>query len=421
MFFEYFCIHEVNQILTELHDSHEHQDKRRLIAQLARRATALEQKWIVKTILKDLKLSLGHERILRSLHPRAMELYSHSSNLQAVLEAIRKKPDSTADEQKQISGMINNIFFQTIKPMLSFRLSPHRVGGVVDPQPAVPGGEMPPAPRLVLETKYDGERIVAHIDKDAGRLGLYTRNARDYTGMYGPAMQSHIFRSVQGSRAVLDGEMLSYDELAKSFVPFGNNRFVALQLDANQHLCYMVFDILYYSNGEDTYDLRNTPMEDRRKLLEKVIAPIDKIVEVVPQRNINSRDTQQILKELDSAIERHEEGLILKELSSNYACGSRNRGWYKVKPEYDGLGEHLDLVVIGGYWSDTAKRRKQGSTDPSDNISHFLVALLKERVSKHQLSIGVVPMVSPLTKVGTGYNMEELKEMQKRLRGIVFC
>ena len=80
--------------------------------------------------------------------------------------------------------------------MLSFRLSPDRVAGVVDPQAAVADGEIPPAPRLVLETKYDGERIIAHLDKEVGRLALYTRNARDYTGMYGPAMQQHITRSV---------------------------------------------------------------------------------------------------------------------------------------------------------------------------------------------------------------------------------
>ena len=30
-------------------------------------------------LLKDLKLSVGHERLLKTLHPRAMELYSHTS------------------------------------------------------------------------------------------------------------------------------------------------------------------------------------------------------------------------------------------------------------------------------------------------------------------------------------------------------
>jgi len=57
----------------------------------------------------------------------------------------------------------------------------------------------------------------------------------------------------------------------------------------------------------------------------------------------------QVVNFLNEAIDRREEGIIVKNPLSTYAPNKRkDSGWFKVKPEYvDGVVDDLDLVVIG--------------------------------------------------------------------------
>lgn len=43
--------------------------------------------------------------------------------------------------------------------------------------------------------------------------------------------------------------------------------------------------------------------------------------------------SEEILKALNSAIDRQLEGIVLKEPKSLYKANSRKSGWYKIKPE----------------------------------------------------------------------------------------
>jgi len=57
-----------------------------------------------------------------------------------------------------------------------------------------------------------------------------------------------------------------------------------------------------------------------------------------------------------------QEGLLLKDLASPYFLGapSRNQGyWWKIKPDYDasGTAADIDLLIIGGFWSDGFDKR----------------------------------------------------------------
>ena len=43
-----------------------------------------EQEWIVKIILKELKLGIGHELILKNYHRDALDLFNSTSDLEEV-------------------------------------------------------------------------------------------------------------------------------------------------------------------------------------------------------------------------------------------------------------------------------------------------------------------------------------------------
>ena len=101
-----------------------------------------------------------------------------------------------------------------------------------------------------------------------------------------------------------------------------------------------------------------------------------------------------MVKALNDAIDRQEEGLILKNPDSIYKPAAKiGGGWYKIKPEVNfllemqffiffiylskspfvlnlqytvGLTDELDLIIMGGYFGEGRHKA---------NISHFLVGV----------------------------------------------
>ncbi|CAJ1327834.1 unnamed protein product [Effrenium voratum] len=119
---------------------------------------------------------------------------------------------------------------------------------------------------------------------------------------------------------------------------------------------------------------------------------------------------EEAQRRLEGAIEARLEGLVVKDIASKYYFNARKRGWYKVKPEYDGNSETVDLLVVGAYFGDSAKRRALHghSTDLADHCSQFLLAALKSNSGEAS--------VVTVARVGTGYSMDQLQEMRARLR-----
>eukprot|EP00929_Paragymnodinium_shiwhaense_P090125 TRINITY_DN50336_c0_g1_i1.p1 TRINITY_DN50336_c0_g1~~TRINITY_DN50336_c0_g1_i1.p1 ORF type:complete len:939 (-),score=205.44 TRINITY_DN50336_c0_g1_i1:140-2860(-) len=415
-------IADVNAGLDGIAHAADNKDKRQKLLDLARRATATEQKWLAKMIVKDLKIGFSHESVLKRFHPDAMELYNRSSNLKTVLDEIRSQlsraqaggasalkmeaPGGTSASAALPGGQhapvaaSDSILFSKFKPMLSQRLSIDQVAGVLADS----------SKNFVMEAKYDGERILAHIDRDSRRVELYTRNAMDYTGIYAPTMKNVLLSGVNGRRVVLDGEMLAWDENEQSFIAFGSNRTVAMGNDATKHLCYVVFDILYYMDAEgQVFDLRRTRLARRRELCERVVEVRERWLEVAP--SVPAGSAADVLNRLEGAMDFRQEGVILKDADAPYFFNARKRGWYKIKPEYDGLSDTLDLLVIGAYFADSLKRRAgQGqSTDLVDNVSQFLLAALRGDGKDGELIVTV-------GRVGTGFSMKQLGEMRDRLR-----
>jgi DNA ligase-4 len=55
---------------------------------MLRRTTALEQKWIVRIILKELKIGLSEKSILTYFHEDAVDYFNLTSNLRKVCEEL---------------------------------------------------------------------------------------------------------------------------------------------------------------------------------------------------------------------------------------------------------------------------------------------------------------------------------------------
>lgn len=165
------------------------------------------------------------------------------------------------------------------------------------------------------EVKLDGYRMLAHLERGAVRL--LSRNGLDWTARF-PAIRDALPR-VKGS--VLDGEMVVRDAE-------GISRFQRLQ----EHLrrgaatpehspIYVLFDLPWW----DGVDLRSTPLDERRALLEQVTARI-----ASPSIALSERFDAAGVDLLRAACRLGLEGVVSKRRDSPYQSG-RTRSWLKSK------------------------------------------------------------------------------------------
>ncbi|MGQ0505028.1 MAG: non-homologous end-joining DNA ligase [Myxococcaceae bacterium] len=160
----------------------------------------------------------------------------------------------------------------------------------------------------VLEIKYDGYRGLAALS--AGNLAFQSRNGAELSGRFPQLAQA--LKEVPLVEAVLDGEVVVFD--AK-----GISRFQELMTDSARER-YVVFDLLWL-DGED---LRERPLEERRDLLESVLANAKAPLQISQQLEADTAEALEKIRQLGG------EGLIAKRRGSPYV-GTRSKDWLKLK------------------------------------------------------------------------------------------
>jgi bifunctional non-homologous end joining protein LigD len=169
-------------------------------------------------------------------------------------------------------------------------------------------GTHAPADQYIYEVKYDGYRALAAVS--GGRVSVKSRNDLDFGARFPWVLP--VLKQIVVGEAVLDGELVALD--AK-----GVSRFQMLG-DARVEHRFMVFDLLWL-NGED---IRNRPLEDRRELLESVMANTQHPLELA--RRVPGTEDEALAE----AKERGWEGLLAKRRGSLY-IGTRSSDWLKLK------------------------------------------------------------------------------------------
>lgn len=109
----------------------------------------------------------------------------------------------------------------------------------------------------------------------------------------------------------------------------------------------------------------------------------------------------KVLKYLNDAIDRRDEGIIVKHPGAPYAPNKRKgSGWFKIKPEYvSGVVDDLDLCIVGG---------KFGSGRHGSLINKFMLGVRDgdQKNSKFK----------SFCMVGSGYTDTELLQITETLK-----
>ncbi|KAI6008206.1 DNA ligase I [Pisolithus orientalis] len=252
---------------------------------------------------------------------------------------------------------------------------------------------------FTCEYKYDGERAQVH-KLAGGSVAIFSRNSEDMSKKYPDLVErlSHCIKPETKS-FVLDAEAVAVENTTGKLMPFqelGRRKRKDVKVEDIQVLvCLFGFDLLYL-NGEP---LLQKPLRERRELLRKHF-------QVVPgefdfARSSDGESTEEIQAFLEESVKDGCEGLMIKMLESDasyYEPSRRSVNWLKLKKDYlAGVGDSLDLVVVGGYYGKGKRTNVYGA---------FLLACYDADAEEYQT----------ICKIGTGFSEEVLQNHWDALR-----
>ncbi|PNY27516.1 DNA ligase [Tolypocladium capitatum] len=405
-------IAEVNEQLDKLAASTGEAENLGVFETFYRRMNAEEMMWLIRIVLKQMKVGATEKTLLYLWHPDGETLFSVSSSLRRVCWELYDPDVRLEQDDAGISLM------QCFQPQLAQFQMPSSFQKMI--------GLLRPTeddPEFWVEEKLDGERMQMHMVEDPEHPGgrrfcFWSRKAKEYTYLYGNGLQddnSSLTRHLKNAFAsgvrnlILDGEMITWDMGVDKMVPFGTLKTAAISEQQNRsgsdaaghRPLFRVFDILYLNDKQLTqYTLR-----DRHRALEMAIKPVYRRLEIHSYTRAATADAiEPLLREVVASAS---EGLVLKNPRSMYRLNSRNDDWLKVKPEYMAeFGESLDCLVVGGYY---------GSGRRGGMLSSYLCGL---RVTQNHIQAGANPeKCFSFFKVGGGFRAEDYAQIRHHTEG----
>src|SRR4051812_38931017 len=185
-----------------------------------------------------------------------------------------------------------------------------------------------------FEIKWDGMRAVVH--SLPGRMRIQGRNLNDITAQW-PELR-RMNRALHAHEAVLDGEIVAFDENGKpSFARLQRRMHLSGESQIQRAAksvpaTFVAFDLLHL----DGHSLLDLPYEERRRRLEEL-----------DLNGPNWRTPPSYVGEgaplLEATKQQGLEGVVAKRLDSPYQPGRRSSHWIKVK------NKQQETFVVGGY------------------------------------------------------------------------
>ncbi|KAH3675172.1 hypothetical protein WICMUC_002828 [Wickerhamomyces mucosus] len=335
----------LNELLDKLADyENSKQEQTKIIKYFIENMSFLELKYTFDIIMKVNILGYVENSALVAWHPDAYDYINVVTSLQTVAYKLYDPSIRLNEDDLKIN------LLKPFSPQLAKKVDTNsNYNKVINSL----NGE------FFIEEKMDGERIQLHYAQYGEEIKYWSRKATDYSYLYGRnkregCISPHIKFKVDGVKeCVLDGEVVAYNPVSNTILPFGIVKGSALQYlaisaekkaqkDDTPRPLFFVFDILYL-NGKS---LANVALEERKRFLNSILENDENFVEKI--KSVSANSEEQIKSSLVKVLERGSEGLVLKKKLSRYHINQRDESWVKVKPEYlKDFGENVDLIVIG--------------------------------------------------------------------------
>uniref|UniRef100_A0A5K4ER62 DNA ligase n=1 Tax=Schistosoma mansoni TaxID=6183 RepID=A0A5K4ER62_SCHMA len=216
-------VKDLNTHLDELSTAESYDMRLQVLRSLLQLTTALEQKWIIRLIVKrDSGCGLSGKSILRCFHPAAVSVFEVTQDLLPLCERIANIPSPNTF---MLTGYANNLsksfdvtLFVPFRPMLCERANSGDmlVNSALHLYGKQNQGDTKGL-KLLFETKFDGERVQLH--KSSNSYRYWSRNGLEWTASYGEdgtrdfdrlSAQLHCGFAQHVTDCILDGEMMIF-------------------------------------------------------------------------------------------------------------------------------------------------------------------------------------------------------------------
>lgn len=239
-----------------------------------------------------------------------------------------------------------------------------------------------------IEVKYDGMR--AQIHKDNDKIIIYTRSLDDVSTQF-PDVIKLVKEAVLAKKIIFECEIVGFNPKTNKPLAFQFlSKRIKRKYDIDKALIEIpvklfCFDLLMLE-GKDYLDEK---FIDRHEALKKSINENDNIMIA---KGIITADNSQAEKLFTEGI-KEQEGVMFKSLIANYSPGARVGYGVKLKSHM----KELDLVITEAYY---------GKGRRSDWFGSYTLSCYDAENDSY-LTIG---------KLGTGFNDEQLKEMNELVK-----
>ena len=310
-----------------------------LVSELLGNATGKEAKYIVRTLLSDLRIGIAAPTIVEALAGAFLEgekdgaekiqaAYDLANDFAIVLDAVSKG----AKELDKI-GLVPG---RPLNVMLAVKVANIQEAFEVCGKPAA------------IEQKYDGFRML--LNKKGNEISLFTRRLENVTNQF-PDVVEAVKKNIKGESFILDSEVVGFDSKTKKYKPFeAISQRIKRKYDIEKLVKMLpveinVFDALYYEGKS----LIEKPFRERRKMVEKIVKEKDWVIR--PSVQIITDSEKEAMKFYEDALKVGEEGIMIKTLDAPYKQGRRVGYMAKMKP----ILNDFDLVIVGAEYG-TGKR-----------------------------------------------------------------
>lgn len=327
--------------------------KQRMLAKLLLDATPLEARFITRTVAGRLRLGVADMTFLDALAARHLgkgvrSVTEMEESERAEHESVRARLEKAYDLRSDLAAVAAELarggmpavdamgiqLGTPVRPMASERLK--TLPEILE---AMDG-------RVLMEYKYDGLRIQAHVPRK-GKVRLFSRRLEELTAQF-PDVVKAIGDHFEGADCIVEGEAVALDAEGKlrPFQDISRRRGRKTDLDSMAKevpVTLFLFDVIACA-GKSVMHL---PQAERRKTLEG-LAP--KRGPIRLSTLIEATDAEGMADFFDQAVADGAEGIMCKDPRAPYKAGSRGFAWVKFKTDYtEALVDTMDLVAIGAF------------------------------------------------------------------------
>ncbi|MEK6864288.1 MAG: ATP-dependent DNA ligase [Nanoarchaeota archaeon] len=314
------------------------------ISQLLNSASGLEARYIIRTVLENLRTGVGDGTIRDSVtlafcevKPEDKEKYSEA--VQAVQSAYDLSNDlgrvAVTLKEKGIEGLklIAIAPGNPLKVMLYVKAKDFAEAFEIVGKPAI------------AERKFDGFRMQIH--GDGKEVKLYTRRLDDVTRQF-PDVVERIRKNIKAKSFIIDSEVVGIDPKTKKFRPFQD---ISQRIQRKYGIENMIRELPVIIEIFDVMELHgksmlSTPFSERRKSLKGIVHEVPDKIMLVEQKMVKTEN--ELKKFYESVLKEGVEGVMLKNVSGIYKPGARVGFGVKLKPTM----ETLDLVIVAAEWGE---------------------------------------------------------------------